>query len=337
MKRLHLPNRLSGIDYRPYDKIILFNSGGKDSFGAFFELLEAGVPVEKIEWHHHLIDDPDGESFMDWPVTRDYFKKLAEHFGVEYYFSGRIGGFEAELMKEDAPSLGIWYDDETRTITRLPAGDKPNTRRRWPAKSASLQTRWCSGSLKVDVSDRWIRKSVRFEDGKKYLVITGERAEESPNRAKMETFMRHRTYAGARKTRYIYHARTVHNYTEGEIWSLMQKYGIMPHPAYRLGWNRTSCSKCIFLHPDYWATIRVHDPAGFDKIRQKERVLNHTINSDKGKPRYIDAVADAGTPFDIDKSLWQLAMSEEYTGQIYVGSTAWELPSGAFGTEQGPY
>ena len=78
-----------------YDKYIIAFSGGKDSTACFLHLLESGVPVEKIELWHHLIDGRSG-SFMDWNVTEDYCRKFAAAFGVTIYFSWKEGGFKKE-------------------------------------------------------------------------------------------------------------------------------------------------------------------------------------------------------------------------------------------------
>ena len=52
--------------------------------------------------------------------------------------------------------------------------------------------RWCSASLKVDVADRALRGQDRFLN-RRTLMVTGERAEESPARTRYATFEPHRT------------------------------------------------------------------------------------------------------------------------------------------------
>ncbi len=55
-----------GPDLRSYDTIILAFSGGKDSVACLLTLIEAGVPSERIELHHHDVNG-QGRSFIDWP------------------------------------------------------------------------------------------------------------------------------------------------------------------------------------------------------------------------------------------------------------------------------
>ena len=36
---------------------------------------------------------------------------------------------------------------------------------------------------------------------------------------------------------------------------MMRRHGILPAPAYRLGWSRLSCIACIFGSPNQWAEL----------------------------------------------------------------------------------
>ncbi|MEG8058514.1 phosphoadenosine phosphosulfate reductase family protein [Sphingomonas sp. 22L2VL55-3] len=113
--------------------------------------------------------------------------------------------------------------------------------------------RWCSPALKIDVLAAAIRNQPRFLDGHT-LVITGERAEESPSRARYATLEPHRTSTLAHA---VDHWRPVHDWTERLIWDAISQARTSPHPAYVLGWDRLSCRACIFGSPDQWATLRL--------------------------------------------------------------------------------
>ena len=67
MDRIYLPQLLP---LEEYEKIIVLFSGGKDSLACVLDLLERGVPRERIELWHHDIDGGHPERKMDWPVTR---------------------------------------------------------------------------------------------------------------------------------------------------------------------------------------------------------------------------------------------------------------------------
>ena len=93
-----------------YDKYIVAFSGGKDSIACFLHLLKSGVPAEKIELWHHLIDG-DGEVFMDWEVTESYCRQFAAAFNVPIYFSWRVGGFHGEMMRKETPTGAVVFED----------------------------------------------------------------------------------------------------------------------------------------------------------------------------------------------------------------------------------
>ena len=189
-------------------------------------LLDAGVPRDKIElWHHDI--DGGGETFMDWPITPAYCRAVAKELGLPIYFSHREGGFKAEMLKENDRSKPIHF--ETPDGVGVAGGQKGtiSTRRMFPQPGANLQTRWCSGSLKIDVMARAITNQPRF-DGKRTLVVTGERAQESSNRAKYATLEPHRTSA---LKRHVDHWRPVHGHSEAQVWEAIRKHGIVPHPA----------------------------------------------------------------------------------------------------------
>jgi len=323
------------IEYDAYDKIILFFSGGKDSVMCYLELLEMGVKPEKIELHHHLIDGKEGSTLMDWPITESYCKAFGKAFGSEVFFSWRIGGFEREMLRDNDPTAAIKFEDKDHNIV-LAEGRLKNpplgTRQKFPQVSSDLSTRWCSSYLKIDVGDRLIRRQFRFNGDRKYLVITGERAEESAARAKYKEFETHRSYIdGKRAKRLIYHARIVKNASEKQVWDLLKKYNVNPHPAYHAGWGRTSCLTCIFGSADQWATVAKYMPEHFDKISKYEQQFETTIH----RTMSVIEQAERGKPYNVEPDVYRLAMSKDYTENIIL-TGGWELPKGAFGDSSGP-
>lgn len=322
--------------YADYDKIIVFFSGGKDSVACVLELIDAGVPLKKIELHHHSIDGREGELFMDWACTESYCQVFADALGLKLYFSWKEGGFEAELLRDESSTNAISFENEHKQIiTSGGTSSSIGTRLMFPAPVASLQTRWCSAYLKVDVGDRILRKQLRFANGRSYLVITGERAEESVARAKYKTFEQHRVgnqnKSNRRVTRNIDHYRSVHSFKEDRVWDMLKSYSINPHPAYHVGFGRTSCMTCIFGSPGQWATIREYAPDRFKKVLDYEKSFNHTINMN-GKS-FIDNLADKGRIYDVEEGYFEIANSRKYTEKIIINN--WQYPSGAFGENCG--
>lgn len=329
------------VNPKDYDKVILWFSGGKDSIACYLSLLETGFKPEQIELHHHLVDgSPGSDNFMDWAITEDYCRAFAKAFGSEIYFSWKVGGFEREMMRDNDWTAPIVYENENHEyITTY--GSKSlrfkNTRLKFPQQSASLSERWCSAYLKCDVGDRLIRKQIRFSGGKKYLVISGERAEESSARAKYNIFEAARSDNRNGKRldtrRWIDQYRVVHKWQEKLVWEIIKAYGVNPHPAYQLGFSRTSCMFCIFLGKNYLATLRKYAPDRFEIIAKKELEFGISINrpTKNNDGLFYHALADLGTPYEVDKRILEMSLNTEYTDNILINSNEWKYPIGAFG------
>lgn len=316
-------------DLDRYDRILVGFSGGRDSLALVLRLLDLGVDRRRIELHHHDIDG-DGPSYMDWAITPAYCRAVAAALGIPIYFSYRQGGFRAEMLKTDERSLPIRFEDDDGSIGQ--AGGlrgKIETRRKFPQQTANLAVRWCSASLKIDVFDAVIRNSLRFK-GKRLLILTGERAAESPNRARYKVFGPHRSHAACRPAD---HWLAVHAWSDIQVWSIIERYGIVPHPAYRLGWSRLSCLTCIFGSPSQWATIRHVFPERFRAVADHEAEFGVTIR----RGMTLDQLADRGTPYAAaiaQPELVAFASQGAWTGPITTAD--WTMPAGAFAEAAGP-
>ena len=97
------------LPFEKYDKVIVAFSGGKDSTACVLDLLQRGVPKEKIELWHHKIDGA-ANAFMDWPSTPDYCRQFAEEFGLALRFSWRQGGFLTEMLRAGTPTAPVTFE-----------------------------------------------------------------------------------------------------------------------------------------------------------------------------------------------------------------------------------
>lgn len=317
-------------DLDAYDKIIVCTSGGKDSTACVLYLLDLGVSPERVILWHQDIDG--GVPFMDWPVTRPYVEAFAKALGLHLEFQWREQGFWGELMRENRRTNDVQYEMNGEVITLPTRGGRYSTRRKFPAKAASLTTRWCTAYLKIDVMRRVLNNHPDFQEGK-YLVITGERREESANRAK---YLNVEEHPCSTKKREVTWWRPVIEWTEQDIWDIIEKHRVFPHPAYWLGFSRTSCFGCIFCTADQWATLREISPEKFNQLVRLEQELNHTIDTNLT----LTNLADKGRshiPRNIHAKKWmQMALCRKFTPEDIFTET-WDLPCGAFtGAAGGP-
>lgn len=125
------------------------------------------------------------------------------------------------------------------TTTRLEAQRAAvNTRRRFPAPTADLSRRWCSGHLKIDVCARAVTNDLTLQGTRvrprRLVVVSGERREESAARSRYAEWERHRTFS---QSRHVWQWRPVVGWSESEVWVIIRRWGILPHPSYLLGWR----------------------------------------------------------------------------------------------------
>jgi 3'-phosphoadenosine 5'-phosphosulfate sulfotransferase (PAPS reductase)/FAD synthetase len=323
---------LEVLDLESYDMFLVMFSGGKDCLASLLYLLEQGISKDRIELWHHCVDGYEPEKyFMDWPVTEDYCRKLADAFGLKLYFSWKSGGFKGEMLRENERTKPTYYQTPEGTFSSGGTSGKFSTRRMFPQLAASLQQRWCSAYLKVDVGAKAITGQERFNHSRT-AVVTGERAEESSARSKYSTFEPHRSdRRDGRSKRHVDAIRPVHKWSEQEVWDIIERWKVQPHPAYRMQFGRLSCMSCIFASDRQWASIKLLDPERFEEIAGYEDEFGKTIH----RKKHVRERIEGKEPYEaITPELAKLAMSREYTDSIFVEN--WELPAGAFGESNGP-
>ena len=321
------------MDLGSYDYIIVAFSGGKDSIACLLHLYDIGAPIGRVELWHHCIDGKEGSSLMDWPVTGSYCQAVAKAFSLPIYFSWRNGGFEREMLRDKQRTAPVSFETPGDNI--IECGGKRGgftTRRKFPQVSSDLSVRWCSAYLKIDVCTMAIRNQPRFL-GKRTLVITGERAEESSARAKYKTFEPDRSdnRNGKRKKRHVDHWRNVYGWKEAQVWDIIERHRINPHPAYKLGWGRLSCAACIFGSMHQWASLNAINPAQVRRIAELEKEFQTTIH----RKRTVREQVSRGIPYEnMDPHEIINALAKTYSCGIFVED--WIQPNGAYGENVGP-
>lgn len=343
IRAIAVPNQDKLVSFDRYDRIIVSFSGGKDSLTCILHMLELGIPPERLELWHQAVDGEPGKGrrFMDWPVTEAYCKAISLALGVPLRFMWREGGFWWEIWKTNDRARPVAFELQPGSLVRGDIGysggerGKIGTRRRFPAAvpmtTPQLQgARWCTSMLKIDVARGAFSNLPEFKSGL-FLLVTGERREESKNRAKYAEVIEAVTPT---RKRHVTQWRAIINWYEQEIWDIIKRWRIRPHPAYYLGFTRVSCMPCIFGTLDQWASIRDLDRTRFDELAAMEREFEQPIQPGD----WITERAKRGKSYiPNDPKMIALALGEEYAPELAVvpqGET-WELPRGAFQKSQG--
>lgn len=317
------------FDLLSYDKYIVSFSGGKDSTACLLYLLDNGVPKEKIElWHQEI--DGRGESLFDWEVTPDYCRKLGAALGIPVLFQWKEGGFLREMLRENSLTAPIHF--ETLQGDQVKVGGKrgkPSTRRRFPQPSPDLRVRWCSAYLKIDVCATALRHDPRFE-GLRTLVLSGERGEESKQRAGYAILEPDKADLrnGKKTFRHIDRFRPIRDWKEQQVWDILEKYRIRPHPCYFMGFGRCSCKFCVFGNQHQFASAACISRHKADLLIGFEKEFGVNLKRDTD----LASLIAKGKPYtSITPQLASQSTSFEYKAPIIVPEGhIWDLPAGAF-------
>ena len=110
----------------------------------------------------------------------------------------------------------------------------------WP----SSKIRYCTSDLKRGPIEKFIRGDMSARGATLAVNCMGLRAEESPGRAKRDSWSTNARLSKAGRT--VYDWLPVHELTTNQIFQTIADAGQSPHYAYALGNERLSCVFCIF-------------------------------------------------------------------------------------------
>ncbi len=308
--------------------------------GFFGELYRIGAS-EPIRWI-----EPDSGEVKQCRLSPNYLKcqKLKEQatekmdsFLKEYGYRMRFPAKSPDLSRRWCSAyLKICVADSViSNLDYMGELEKLGGKRlKFPAKRDTHQGRWCSGSLKAAVQNRVTGNPEKTRDGKKILIVSGERRGESAGRSRYNEIEVHRTNAEKRSHRVVHQWRAVIDYSEKDVWEVLKRHQINPHPCYRAGWNRCSCAMCIFSTPSLFAGIRELYPEEYGELKHDEEILGFTLDNNKNLDDFVGQ-AKSCVYWKDEAAVHSLRTGAFSVKDVYVKD--WRYPAGAFhGAEGGP-
>ena len=301
--------------------------------GFFGELYRIGAS-EPIEWI-----DPDTGEIKQCKLSSNYLKcrelkeqateemeELLKQYGYRMKFPAKTGDLSrrwcSAYLKICVADTVVSNLDRLGELEEL--GGK---RHKFPAKGGTHSGRWCSGNLKAAVQDSVTANLEETKHDKKILIVSGERRGESAGRSKYNEMEIHRTNATAKAHRVVHQWRCCIDYSEKDVWELLKRHHINPHPCYRIGWNRCSCMMCIFSTPRLFAGVKELFPDDYASLRHDEEVLGFTLDNKKNLDEFIGDTQSCVCRND-KKAIHSILTGEFRTEDIYTEN--WNYPVGAF-------
>jgi len=230
------------------DHIIVSISGGKDSSILMLkaEEMKASHPNATFHYVHAVID-------IDWHETKAIVEEQCAHFGVDPIFVQAVdkkGNKKGFLDQLTAPRI----DRKTGETKEYMVPDMAN--------------RWCTSILKTGPIDKYARQLKG-----NVLVLIGERAEESTQRAKLEAWRPDNKNTKKDGSRIVVKYSPILEMLETEVWKLIKENKIPTHPCYSWGVSRASCAICIFSSNREIGIAAEHAPdIVADYIRAEEKI-----------------------------------------------------------------
>lgn len=301
--------------------------------GFFGELYRIGAS-EPIEWI-----DPETDEIKRCKPSANYLKcqslkeqateeieDLLKEYGYRYKFPAKSPDLSrrwcSAYLKISVADSVIANLDSLKELSEI--GGK---RLKFPAKGSTHQGRWCSGSLKASVQDSVMSNLEQTKSDKKILIVSGERRGESAGRSKYNEMELHRTNAEAKAHRIVHQWRCCIDYTEKDVWELLKRHKVNPHPCYRLGWNRCSCAMCIFSTPRLFKGFSELFPEDFAELHEDEKRLGFTLDNKKDLFEFIDG-ADSCLVTTDEAALRSVRTGDFSKDEVFVSD--WKYPAGAF-------
>lgn len=198
------------IDLTVYHAIYIQISGGKDSQVSLTRIRQ----IAREQGVLHRLNCIYADTGAEWRESVIHCDWLCKQFGIPLYTVYPIRPLPDEIARR-----GMW---------------------------PSMKCRYCTSMGKHAPISKLIRNRHSFKEPARILMVSGERREESPQRAKLAEFEQDTELSAGH--RQVFKYRPVLKLRKWEIWQKIRASGLKAHPAYALGNDRLSCALCVFAN-----------------------------------------------------------------------------------------
>ncbi|MEH3116641.1 MAG: phosphoadenosine phosphosulfate reductase family protein [Methylorubrum populi] len=130
------------------------------------------------------------------------------------------------------------------------------------------KTRFCTDETKL--IPMMHRKRPLLDAGVPVIDWIGERADESPARAKKPPVQSSRHPSGVRQVLY----RPIFRWSAADAFAISARHGLRHNPLYTMGMSRVGCSTCIMVRKRELCAWAMRFPAEVDRVREWERLVS---------------------------------------------------------------
>ena len=223
------------------------HSGGKDSQAMLIKLLDI-VPTQQLVVVHASL------GVMDWPGAVELAQQQAADAGLPFIV--------ARARKTLLEMVARRFENRPEVPS-------------WPSAS----TRQCTSDLKRGPIQREVRAYAKANGFKVIVNCLGLRAQESPGRAKRQTFRKNETDSNSVLTWYEW--LPIHELKADEVFANIRAAGQEPHYAYSLGNERLSCVFCIMASRNDLKNGATHHPELLEQYAELEVRTGYTMHMNR--------------------------------------------------------
>ena len=158
----------------------------------------------------------------------------------------------------------------------------------------STRVRFCTSDTKL--IPLMHRKRPLLDAGVSVIDWIGERADESPARARKKPIQSVRYPSGARNILY----RPIFRWSAADAFAISGRHGLRHNPLYTMGMSRVGCSTCIMVRKRELRQWAMRFPAEVNRVREWERLVGLVSRRTAALGTPASLLAAATVPGDPD-------------------------------------